>query len=167
MILLYFSSATYHILSLDEEGTKKLKRLDHMMIYILIAGTYTPICLVPMRGHWGWTIFIVVWTIAISGILFKIYYINAPRWLSTILYLMMGWICVLAIYPMTQTIPTGGIVWLAIGGIMYSIGAVIYALKKPNPIPNVFGFHEIWHLFVLAGTFSHFITIYVYISKVN
>ncbi len=120
---------------------------------MMIAGTYTPFCLVPLRGYWGWSIFGVVWGIAILGIFFKLFYIYAPRWLSTSLYVLMGWISVIAIYPIIKNIPAGGVFWLAGGGISYTVGAVVYATKKPDPWPNVFGFHEIWHLFVLGGSF--------------
>lgn len=166
MTLLYFSSAFYHLLPLSEKGERLLKRIDHIMIYMLIAGTYTPFCLVPLRGGWGWSIFGVVWGLAFMGIFFKIFFINAPRWISTAIYLFMGWICIIAIYPMIKTIPAGGMLWLAAGGLFYSVGAVIYALKKPDPWPNVFGFHDIWHLFVMAGSFCHFMTMLKYIMYI-
>lgn len=166
MVLLYFSSAFYHLLHLSEKNERVLKTIDHIMIYMLIAGTYTPFCLVPLRGGWGWSIFGIVWGLAFMGIFFKLFFIHAPRWISTAIYLFMGWICIIAIYPMINTIPAGGMIWLATGGIMYSVGAVIYALKKPDPWPDVFGFHDIWHLFVMAGSFSHFITMYKYIMYI-
>ncbi len=137
------------------------------MIFMMIAGTYTPFCLVPLRGYWGgWSIFGVVWGgIAILGIFFKLFYIYAPRWLSTSLYVLMGgWISVIAIYPIIKNIPAGGgVFWLAGGGISYTVGAVVYATKKPDPWPNVFGFHEIWHLFVLGGSFCHFMVMVRYL----
>jgi len=157
MILLYLASAAYHIFPLGEKGTRLLKRLDHVMIFMMIAGTYTPFCLVPLRGYWGWSIFGVIWGLAVIGIFFKLFFIYAPRWLSTSIYVFMGWISVIAIYPIAKNVPVGGVVWLALGGLFYTIGAVIYALKRPNPFKH-FGFHEIWHLFVLAGSFCHFMT---------
>ena len=166
MVLLYSASAAYHLISLGSGGTKILKTLDHVMIYLLIAGTYTPYCLVPLRGAWGWSIFGVVWGMALLGIVFKFFYLGAPRWVSTGMYLVMGWVCLAAIYPMIKTIPAGGMFYLALGGIFYSVGAVIYALKKPDPLPGIFGFHEIWHLFVLAGSISHFISIYRYVMVI-
>ena len=165
MILLYLSSTLYHLLPATKKGVLWLKKIDHMMIYILIAGTYTPICFIALRGPWGWSLFGVVWGLAIIGIVFKVYWIHAPRWISTLIYLFMGWMCVVAAYPMSQALPTGALVWLAIGGLSYTVGAVVYALKKPDPYPNVFGFHEIWHLFVMGGTFSHFWAVYKYIGS--
>ncbi|WP_022850716.1 PAQR family membrane homeostasis protein TrhA [Limisalsivibrio acetivorans] len=163
MTLLYLASALYHLLPLNEKGTRLLKRFDHVMIFLMIAGTYTPFCLVPLRGAWGWSIFGVVWGLAAAGVFFKILWITAPRWFSTIIYLLMGWVCIVAIYPIVQTVPLGGVIWLASGGMLYSVGAVIYGMKKPNPWPGIFGFHEIWHFFVLGGSFCHFMAILLYI----
>ncbi len=163
MFLLYAASAAYHLIPLNEKGTRILKKLDHVMIFMMIAGTYTPFCLVPLRGGWGWTIFGIVWGFAVVGIFFKLFYIHAPRFLSTSIYLAMGWISIIAIYPIVKNIPAGGVIWLASGGLLYSIGAVIYALKKPDHWPGVFGFHEIWHIFVLAGSFCHFMVMLLYV----
>ncbi|MCB2186190.1 MAG: hemolysin III family protein [Deltaproteobacteria bacterium] len=156
MVLLYTASALYHLLPLSEKGTRIFKTADHMMIYFLIAGTYTPFCLVPLRGAWGWSIFGVVWGLALAGMALKLLWLDAPRWLSTTLYLGLGWICLVAIYPLLQAMPLGGLLWLLAGGVAYSLGALIYATKKPDPWPGVFGFHEIFHVFVLAGSFCHF-----------
>jgi len=125
------------------------------MIFILIAGTYTPVCLIPLRGGWGWSLFGIVWGFAIAGVFIKLYWMNAPRWLYTGIYLVMGWMVIVAIYPLIKVLPTGALAWLAAGGLFYTVGAVIYAIKRPNLVPGVFGFHEIWHLFVMAGSFSH------------
>jgi hemolysin III len=167
MILLYLASAAYHIFPLKEKGTRLLKKLDHMMIFLMIAGTYTPFCLVPLRGGWGWSIFGVVWSIAVLGVFFKLFFIYAPRWLSTVLYIIMGWISVIAIYPIVVNIPAGGVIWLAAGGVSYTVGAVVYATKKPDPWPGVFGFHEIWHFFVLAGSFCHFMVMLRYLVWID
>ena len=156
MVMLYTASALYHLLPLSEKGTRMFRTLDHIMIYMLIAGTYTPICLVPLRGAWGWSIFGVVWGLAVGGIFFKLFWLEAPRWISTGIYLLMGWTCLAAIYPMVMAIPGGGLFWLMLGGVFYTVGGVIYGLKRPNPVPGVFGFHEIFHLLVLAGSFCHF-----------
>lgn len=163
MILLYAASAAYHLIPLDEKGTRTLKKIDHVMIFMMIAGTYTPFCLIPLRGGWGWTIFGIIWGFAIIGIFFKIFYINAPRFLSTGIYLAMGWTSIVAIYPIVKNVPSGGVVWLAAGGLFYTVGAVVYAIKRPDPWPNVFGFHEIWHIFVLAGSFCHFMVMLLYL----
>ncbi len=156
MILLYTASALYHLLPLSERGSQVLRILDHVMIFMLIAGTYTPICLVPLRGGWGWSIFGVVWGLAVAGVFISLFWIHAPRWVTTGIYLLMGWVCIVAIYPIVTSLTPEGIFWLVAGGLFYSVGAVVYALKKPNPWPPHFGFHEIWHLFVLAGSFCHF-----------
>jgi len=134
-----------------------------MMIYLLIAGSYTPICLIPLRGGWGWSLFGVAWFLAITGILLKIFWFKAPRWISTIFYIGMGWVVVIAFIPLTNTIPTAGVLWLIAGGISYTIGAVIYGLKKPNIFEKYLGFHEIFHIFVLGGSFCHFILMSKYI----
>ena len=147
----------YHVVSVFVYG------ISMVLFYLLIAGTYTPYCLIPLRGPWGWSIVGVVWGMAILGIVFKLFFLQAPRWVSTGIYLVMGWVCLAAIYPMIKKIPPGGMFFLALGGIFYSVGAVIYARKKPDPFTGVFGFHEIWHLFVLAGSIAHFISIYRYI----
>jgi hemolysin III len=156
LILLYGASSMYHLLPLSPKGIALLQRIDHIMIFILIAGTYTPVCLVPLRGAWGWSLFGVIWGMAITGIFQLLFWIHAPRWLSTLIYLIMGWMVIIAFYPLVQSIPIGGIIWFALGGLCYTGGAIIYALKKPNPFPGVFGFHEIWHMFVMAGSFCHF-----------
>lgn len=160
MILMFGSSAIYHLAQGSDEKILTLKRIDHMAIFAMIAGTYTPMCLVPLRESFGWTLLFVVWGLALAGILLKIFWINAPRWLSTIIYLAMGWACIFGISTMKEVMPETSFDWLVYGGIAYTLGAIIYATKRPNPWPNVFGFHEIWHIFVIAGAFSHFISVY-------
>lgn len=163
LILLYSASTLYHMLPVGEVGIKRLKRLDHMMIYVLIAGTYTPFCLTALRGPWGWTVFGAIWGIALLGIVLKLFWLHAPRWVSVAFYLTMGWLVLVAVYPLIQSMPAGGLLWLLAGGLFYSVGAVIYATKWPDPWPGRFGFHEIWHLFVLAGSLSHFLSIILYL----
>jgi hemolysin III len=163
MIMLYTSSALYHLLPISDRAKRKLRVLDHIMIFMLIAGTYTPICLVPLRGVWGWSLFGAVWGTALAGILMRVFWMDAPRWLYTSIYVAMGWMALAAIYPIIKGIPLGGLIWLAAGGLFYSVGAVIYGLKRPDPLPGKFGFHEIWHLFVLAGSFCHFWMMFKYI----
>lgn len=167
LILLYTSSAVYHLVKASARVIQGLRRLDHTMIFVLIAGTYTPFCLGPLRGPWGFWLLGVIWGIGLLGILFSIFWIDAPRWLTTSLYLAMGWAIVVAAAPLVRSLPSGALIWLAIGGLMYSLGAVIYATKKPNPLPGVFGFHEIWHLFVLAGSFSHFVSVLRYLPALG
>lgn len=156
LILLYAASSLYHLLPVSEQAVPILRKIDHIMIYVLIAGTYTPVCLVALRGPWGWSLFGTVWGLALGGILLKFFWMNAPRWFSTAIYLGMGWLVVIALAPLIDVMPMGGVMWLSIGGMFYTVGAVIYAIKKPNIVPGVFGFHELWHLFVMAGSFSHF-----------
>ncbi len=164
MILLYTASTLYHWLPLSREGTARLRKLDHMMIFVLIAATYTPICLVPLRGAWGWGIFGTVWAVAIMGIVFKLFWIHAPRWLTSLIYIGMGWIAVVGIVPLVRTLQVGALFWLFAGGVLYTIGGIIYALKRPDPIPHIFGFHEVFHIFVMLGTAAHFWTVYRYVS---
>lgn len=163
MILLYTASTLYHWLPLSENGTRFLRRVDHSMIFFYIAATYTPICLIPLRGPWGWSMFGVVWGLALAGIGMKIFWLYAPRWLSTAVYLAMGWLIVVGVYPLVQRLPVSALVWLASGGVIYSLGAVIYAIKWPDPWPGFFGFHEIFHLFVIGGSFCHFVVMYWFI----
>lgn len=163
MILLYTASTLYHMLKLSDKSIEILHKIDHMMIFVLIAGTYTPICLVPLRGGWGWSLFGVVWLLAIAGILSKVFWFNAPRQLSTLFYVLMGWVVVIAFVPLINSVPFSGVMWLVAGGISYTIGAVIYAFKKPNIFKKFLGYHEIFHLFVLGGSFCHFIFMLRYI----
>ena len=157
LILLYTASALYHLLPLSPKGIRLLRRIDHMMIFVLIAGTYTPVCLIPLRGGWGYSLLVGVWLLAIIGVLLKIFWLEAPRWFSTLLYVIMGWLIVIAFWPLTDSLATGGVLWMVLGGLFYTIGAVFYGTKwPPNLVPGWFGFHEVFHLFVLAGSFSHF-----------
>jgi len=156
LILLYLASALYHLLPVSDPVIKILRRIDHMMIFVLIAGTYTPVCLVPLRGVWGWSLLSSIWSIALIGIIIKICWLNAPRWLSTGIYLFMGWLAVVAFLPLVHSVPVVGIIWLVAGGIFYTVGAVIYGTKWPRLSLKWLGFHEIFHLFVLAGSFAHF-----------
>lgn len=157
MLLLYVCSANYHLFNVGEKATRVLRKLDHIMIYILIAGTYTPICLGPLRGGWGWSIFGVVWGIALLGVFLTIFYLKAPRWITTGLYLATGWLVVIAAYPMIVIFSQAGMLyslwWLLAGGLLYTIGAIIYALKWPPLKNKYFGFHEIFHIFILLGSF--------------
>ena len=156
MFLLFMASAMYHLLPVSEQAQKVWKRIDHMMIFVLIAGTYTPFCLVPLRDSVGWTLLAVIWGLAFTGILLKIFWIHAPRWLSTLIYIGMGWMILFAISPLSENLNESALQWLIAGGLSYTGGAVIYATKWPNPYPRHFGFHEIWHLFVIGGAFCHF-----------
>ena len=167
LVLLYTMSSLYHMLPAGSKAQYVFRHFDHMMIYVLIAGTYTPLCLVPLRGPWGWSIFGVVWGIAVLGIIWKAVAFGKSRTVSTILYVFMGWIIVIAIYPLLQTVQSDGLLWLLLGGIMYTIGGVIYGLKKPNIKCEWFGFHEIFHVFVILGSFCHFWMMFRYIMYIK
>lgn len=166
MILLYSSSTLYHSLNVKKQTIRLLRKLDHSMIYVLIAGSYTPICLIVLDESWRWIIFGAVWSVALGGIIKKIFWIDAPHWLSLTLYLGMGWMGVLLFPVLFDKMPVAFLVWIISGGLAYSIGAVIYGVEKPNPLPGWFGHHEIWHLFVMAGTFSHFWAFYQYLPAI-
>lgn len=167
MILLYAASATYHALDLSERTNRVLRKLDHMMIFILIAGSYTPICVIVLGGTIGYTMLAIVWGIAIAGILVKAFWITCPKWFSSILYIAMGWICVLAFTQIINSLSTQAFYWLLAGGIIYTVGGVIYALKLPifNSKHRNFGSHEIFHLFVLGGSVCHFIMMYFFVAS--
>ncbi|HYF81591.1 MAG TPA: hemolysin III family protein [Clostridia bacterium] len=163
LILLYTASTLYHLLVVSERGSVILRKIDHMMIYVLIAGTYTPMCLIPLRGSWGWSILISIWGIAMVGIILKILWFNAPRWLYTLFYLVMGWLIVIAFAPLVRTMPVGAMLWLVAGGLLYTVGAIIYGTKWPRFKSKVFGFHEVFHIFVLYGSFCHFWLMFRYV----
>jgi hemolysin III len=156
LILLYAASSLYHLLSVSERATKILRHVDHMMIYLLIAGSYTPLCLIPLRGAWGWSLLALIWVSAIAGISVNACSLPVPRWLYTAIYGLMGWLIVVALRPLLHTMSIRGFMWLLVGGLFYTVGAVFYALKWPKLKPGRFGFHELWHLFVMAGSFSHY-----------
>jgi len=163
MVLLFTASTLYHWLPLSERGIRYLRKADHSMIFFFIAATYTPICLIPLRGPWGWSLFGVIWGVAIAGICMKIFWLHAPRWLSTAIFVAMGWLVLVGVYPLVTNLSSGALSWLVAGGVVYSIGAAVYALKWPNPVPKHFGFHEIFHLFVIGGSFCHFVVMYWFI----
>lgn len=162
MILLYAASTTYHTLDLSEKINTLLKKLDHMMIFVLIAGTYTPICLLVLDRKTGLTLLSIVWGIALLGIIMKAFWVFCPKWVSSLLYIGMGWICVLAFGKLVGDLTHAEFGWLLAGGIIYTIGGVIYALKLPifNNKHKNFGSHEIFHLFVMGGSFCHFMVMF-------
>lgn len=164
LLLLYGASTIYHTLRLSPEKTAVLRRIDHMMIFVLIAGTYTPVCLVTLAGKWGTAMLIGIWAIAIFGIFMKIFWMNAPRWLSTLIYVGMGWVSISAFVPLKAAVGWGGLGFLIAGGIAYTVGALIYALKKPNlAILKHIGFHEIFHVFVMIGSAFHIAFMFLYV----
>ena len=159
LVLLYLASTLYH--SFTNERIKRIfKILDHSAIYLLIAGTYTPFTLVPLHGVLGWTVFGVVWGLAMIGIVLKIFFAGRFNIISTLCYLGMGWFIIFAIKPLIATVPALGMTWLLVGGLFYTLGSIFYLWKR---IPFN---HAIWHLFVLAGSISHFIAVFFYILPV-
>ncbi|MEO8089033.1 MAG: hemolysin III family protein [Gemmatimonadales bacterium] len=164
LILLYLASTLYHSLTLSERPTRALRTLDHIAIYFLIAGTYTPVALITLKGHLGWALLTAVWLIALAGIPFKLFYLHAPVWLSTGTYLAMGYLALVAVVPIARAVAFGGLAWLVAGGVAYTIGAVIYARERPDPFPGRFGHHEIWHLLVLTGSACHFAFMLYYVA---
>ena len=160
MILLYTASTLYHCVNTSVSGRIALRKLDHASIYLLIAGTYTPICLVSLRGSWGWALFGVIWAFALIGLTMTAFWINAPRSITAGIYLFMGWLAVIAIYPLSQVLAVKGLFWLLTGGAMYTIGGVLYALKWPGRNNPKFGCHEIFHVFILLGSVCHFCLMY-------
>lgn len=166
MILLYAASTIYHTLDISPKVNQLLRKIDHMMIFILIAGTYTPVCLVVLGDRTGWMLLALVWTIAIAGILIKAFWITCPKWFSSLLYISMGWVCVLAFSRIVTALPPAAFVWLLTGGIIYTAGGIIYALKLPifNARHKYFGSHEIFHLFVMGGSFCHYVMMYQFVA---
>lgn len=167
LILLYSASSAYHLLNLRPAKMIVFRKIDHIMIFVLIAATYTPICLIPLRGPWGWWLFGAVWACAAAGIVMKALFFNLPRWLYTLNYLLLGWACVICIYPIVKTIPPGGLGLLLAGGVAYTSGAVIYATKWPGRNAKYFGFHEVFHILILLGSLCHFLMMYLYLTPIQ
>ena len=166
MILLYGASATYHSVDLTGRSLRVFRKLDHMMIFVLIAGSYTPVCLIVLGGKLGYTLLALVWGIAAVGMLVKACWITCPKWFSSVIYIGMGWLCVLAFVPIFHNLPRAGFGWLLAGGIIYTIGGVIYALKLPifNAKHKNFGSHEVFHVFVMLGSVCHFVVMYFFVA---
>lgn len=163
MTLLYAASATYHLVVAKAHVIAFLRRLDHSMIFVLIAGTYTPLCLISLSGMTGWVLFTIISAIAVAGVSFKLIWFHAPRWLSTALYIAMGWIVVFFSSSLAPVLGTNGMALLIIGGLIYTVGAFIYWLKPKFMEFKHFGFHEIFHIFILLGSLFHFLCVYVYV----
>jgi len=154
-IFLFSASFLYHSGKQQENDCSLWRKLDHTAIFFLIAGTYTPLCYLYLEGNMKWGILIAQWTLVVGGTLFKFLFINAPRVIGTFIYLFMGWIVLIPVITLVETMPSIGLVLLGTGGLLYTIGAAIYALRRPNPRPEFFGFHEIFHLFISGGAILH------------
>lgn len=165
MILLYAASTFYHSLDISKKINRILRKIDHMMIYVLIAGTYTPICAIVLGDRTGWAMLFAVWAIAVLGILISAFWINCPKVFSSVVYIAMGWVCIFAITRIVAALPKEAFGWLLAGGILYTAGGVIYALKLPvfRRLPKYFGAHEIFHVFVMCGSICHYVLMYNYV----
>ena len=164
LVLMFSASATYHLVKATPEVIRVLRKVDHSSIYLLIAGSYTPICVHFLRGFWQWGFLEIIWGMALIGVAIKIFIINAPRWLTAGIYLLMGWMSILGIPEMAVAMPVSALIWLVIGGLFFTLGAVVYIRKKPDFYPRFFGFHELWHIFVILGCACHFIVIVTFIA---
>ena len=165
LTLLYLMSTVYHGVA-SSRAKEILRIFDHCSIFLLIAGTYTPVCMIVLGDETGWKLLALVWGIAIAGILIKGFWITCPKWFSSLLYIAMGWVCVLAFTRILQALPRAGFGWLLAGGLIYTAGGVIYALKLPifNSKHKHFGSHEIFHLFVMGGSMCHYIMMYQFVA---
>ena len=164
LITMFSASATYHMTISSPKVIEILRKVDHSAIFLLIAGTYTPFCINAFSGFWKWGLLSIIWALALIGVGVKIFIVRAPRWVNAGVYLVMGWLVVAAAGEMINKLPAGAFTWLMIGGVIYTLGAVIYITKKMNFKPGVFGFHEVWHVFVILAAIAHFISILVYIA---
>jgi hemolysin III len=159
LIFLFSASATYHMVRVKDKALEIFRKVDHAAIYCLIAGTYTPFCLNAFTGFWKWGMLIIIWSLAIIGIGIKIFIIRSPRWLNAGIYVAMGWLCVGASGQLLAALPAWVLTWLIIGGVIYTLGAIVYSTKMFNFVPGVFGFHEVWHIFVLLAAAAHFVAV--------
>jgi hemolysin III len=164
LFLMFSASAAYHLIKGKPGLIQVMRKVDHSAIYVLIAGTYTPICFNQFTGFWRLGMLAIIWGLAVVGVTGKIIVINSPRWLIVGIYLIMGWLSLLALREMILVLPLGALIWLFLGGIFFTVGAVIYITKIMNFIPGVFGFHEIWHMFVILGCLCHFVVILTYVA---
>jgi hemolysin III len=164
LILLFATSAAYHWVKAGPKIIANLRKLDHAAIFILIAGTYTPICAIMFSGFWRWGILAIVWSLAVIGMIVKMFMMSAPRRLTAGIYVFMGWLSLLSVKEMLRMLPVGALIGIGIGGVIYTLGAVVYITKKLDVFPDRFGFHAVWHIFVILAALAHFISIAVYIA---
>jgi hemolysin III len=164
LVMMFASSAAYHSIDTQPEIMLLLKKFDHTAIYLLIAGSYTPICLFFFEGFWRWPFLSIIWILAIIGVIIKLFMIYTPRWITAGLYLLLGWLSALAFGEILRTFPIRALVWLVLGGFFFTVGSLIYIFKKPDFMPGRFGFHELWHIFVILGAFSHFMLVARFIA---
>lgn len=167
VIALYGASSLYHWIRATPEKERILRKLDHIAIYLLIAGSYTPVFYYGLHGAWRWAMLTAVWALAVIGMVLKLWFMRVPRYVSTAFYVTLGWVALIPFFKLVQSLPVGAIVLMALGGVAYTLGAVIYATKILDFVPKKFGFHEIFHLFIAAGTIIHFIMMLVYIMPLR
>jgi hemolysin III len=165
MISLFSASAAYHLIKASPNIVQTLRKLDHSAIYLLIAGTYTPFCILAFKGFFQWGMLAIVWSFAMGGIFVKIFYVKAPRWLNATIYVAMGWLGLAAVGQIPSALPMSATIWLIVGGVIYTLGAIVYSTKIFNLIPGKFGFHEVWHIFVLLGATAHFISVMLMVVR--
>ncbi len=159
LIFLFSASATYHMVQVKDKALEIFRKVDHAAIYVLIAGTYTPFCVNAFEGFWKWGMLSIIWSLAVIGIVIKVFFIRAPRWLNAGIYLVMGWLSVTSAGQMLAALPAWVLTWMIIGGVIYTLGAIVYITKIFNFKPGVFGFHEVWHIFVLLAAAAHFVAV--------
>ena len=164
LIAMFSASATYHMTISSPKVIEILRKIDHSAIYLLIAGTYTPFCINAFSGFWKWGLLAIIWSLALIGVGIKVFIVRAPRWVNAGVYLIMGWMIVAAIGEMIDKLPIGALTWLIVGGVIYTLGAVVYITKKLDFKPGVFGFHEVWHIFVILAAAAHYVSILAYIA---
>ena len=168
LVGLYTASMLYHCVPARPKGRRKLRIVDHIMIYVLIAGSYTPICLVALcdKPIWGWAVFGLIWGMALVGSLVKLSWLNVPRWVSAITYIGMGWTILIAIIPLFQIFHSFTLLWMILGGVIYTAGGIMYAKKWPGKERKYFGFHEVFHIFIMLGSLCHYIMMICILSGV-
>ncbi len=164
LVLLYLASTLCHSVHCSTETEKQLDRFDHAAIFLLIAGTYTPLCLVPLRGPWGWTILAIEWGLAVVGIVLVTRGKVRRQWPRVAIYIAMGWVAIIAVVPIVEVLPAAAVAWMIAGGVIYTLGAIVYATNRPRLWPGKFGAHDLWHVFVLAGSACHFVMILFFIA---
>ena len=166
-VFIFTCSSIYHGQKKEEDNTNPWRRLDHIAIFFMIAGTYTPISYIYLEGYWRWGIIAAQWLLVAIGLVFKLVYIEGPRWLTAVIYVLMGWMALIALNQLILTMPVNSLYLLFAGGFAYTLGALIYAIKKPNPFPGIFGFHEIFHLLIICGAVLHYLMVYFAIAGAN
>ena len=159
LVFLFSASATYHTVNRKDRVLEIFRKVDHAAIFLLIAGTYTPFCVNAFTGFWQWGMLAIIWSLAFIGVIVKIFYIHSPRWLNAGIYVAMGWLGIIGAGQIFNTLPIWVIGWLVAGGVIYTLGAVVYSTRMLNLVPGVFGFHEIWHIFVMLAAAAHFVAV--------